>query len=192
MTVWIWWRQWHWIFKLYKLSVFVVGSPSAAVSSCVESLRTKKVNNSSWLWRGPPPVTLFVLRAIYHHQRGNWFAAWIHTHFTWKMQKASLWVRELLCVEGKQNNCVFGATEIFSIKYQRIDNWSECFDKQQTYPSKILFKQTFLILVLNFQSWVLPKDWTPTTVFTFHAHWVRLGNICSIICILYACLLAVL
>ena len=184
MTVWVWWRQWHWIFKLYKLSVFVVGLPSAAVSSCVESLRTKKVNNSSWLWRGPPPVTLFVLRAIYHHQRGNWFAAWIHTHFTWKMQKASLWVRELLCVEGKQNNCVF---------FDKISkDWQLKRMLWQTCPSKILFKQTFLILVLNFQSWVLPKDWTPTTVFTFHAHWVRLGNICSIICILYACLLAVL
>ena len=191
MTVWIWWRQWHWIFKLYKLSVFVVGSPSAAVSSCVESLRTKKVNNSSWLWRGPPPVTLFVLRAIYHHQRGNWFAAWIHTHFTWKMQKASLWVRELLCVEGKQNNCVFWSNNFFSLGKISKD-WQLKRMLWQRCPSKILFKQTFLILVLNFQSWVLPKDWTPTTVFTFHAHWVRLGNICSIICILYACLLAVL
>ena len=113
-----------------------------------------------------------------------------HTHFTWKMQKASLWVRELLCVEGKQNNYVFWSSKIFFDKISK--DWQLKRMLWQTCPSKILFKQTFLILVLNFQSWVLPKDWTPTTVFTFHAHWVRLGNICSIICILYACLLAVL
>ena len=133
------------------------------MSSCVESLRTKKVNNLCGYGGRRASSDSFCPQSHLSTSDRNWFPAWIHTHFTClahsnplnlNLNQFKLRVFRLKWI--KFINIMWGIDYPHGFTHTSLGKF-----KSSSFRVKFSIQHNHSFLTVNFQSWAVLKIITP-------------------------------